>query len=372
MELTFRERHQIEVKIVHINLRLDCGKLREKGGYLSFYSGRFPPKDESDVAGYCNRHELSLGMKAASLLDSEKHEAVLAWCKEIDLALFKREWQWPRISAPQERVGDAVAGFESQWFSKHGRSPHKQQQWRDEFAHRFNWLKPKVRLTTDHLLRVLNQRTEANSKSRLATSIIYGQLADYAGLDGEVIRTAGKGWTRKLLQPRDLPTVEEVMAVYESLAQWPEYQSGFVLFILYGIRNHELLYCQQLDEVVNGMPLIHISEGKTGSRDAFGLRRAGMPELVWDGRVPSINMQRRDGTARSHKEIGAAVARAYACRGVARLYTYRHWFAATGFQRNVPPDKMALSMGHSLSVHIQTYRAWINRATFAQALGDKH
>ncbi|MDX2213906.1 MAG: hypothetical protein SFY66_11525 [Oculatellaceae cyanobacterium bins.114] len=33
----------------------------------------------------------------------------------------------------------------------------------------------------------------------------------------------------------------------------------------------------------------------------------------------------------------------------------------------MPPDLAAGLMGHSIQVHIQTYRAWIDRATYRRA-----
>jgi hypothetical protein len=114
--------------------------------------------------------------------------------------------------------------------------------------------------------------------------------------------------------------------------------------------------------VAEDKPWIHVSEGKTGSRDAYELRVPGLDMPGWDGRLPRIKTE-----GRSHRDIGSSVGSLYQRYGIGHLYNLRHHYAAMGFALGKPIDRMAMSMGHSESVHSKTYRAWVSRDNFQQS-----
>lgn len=343
----------------NLNRALVRGQVRERRGRLYYRSSHFPAKKGGD--GGKLRCELGIGVDARA---AERDVKLQQWVKgrvmEWDVALLWKKWEWPeeKEQAPLKTVADLIKGYEAWYWRNKEQTLNKRQTFAESHLKRLSWLPQDKLLVPGILEQVLAERTEAGSAQRLRSSQVYAMFAEYAGLDAKPIKELGKGWESSCINPRDLPTVSEIVQQYQKLAEHPDMQAGYLVMVLYGIRPHELVYCQPLG-INDASPWIHITEGKTGSRDAYELR---VPELElprWDGSLPAIASE-----GKTHKQIGASVREAYKALGITNLYNLRHHYAAMGFQLNKPIDKMALSMGHSQTVHVKTYRAWVTREMF--------
>jgi integrase len=104
---------------------------------------------------------------------------------------------------------------------------------------------------------------------------------------------------------------------------------------------------------------------KTGERFIYPL----YPEWaeVWglgDRVLP--NLQNVEGL--SNAKIGTKVSGEFYDRKLPfKPYDLRHCYARRCFEFSLPPDLAAGLMGHSIQVHMQTYRAWIDRETYRRA-----
>ena len=67
----------------------------------------------------------------------------------------------------------------------------------------------------------------------------------------------------------------------------------------------------------------------------------------------------------SNESLGRNVADAFRRRQILlHAYDLRHCYARRCFEFSLPPDLAAGLMGHSVQIHIRTYRAWIDEATY--------
>lgn len=361
--------------LAEINSKLVRGVVRVHRGRLYYQSSSFPPKWNRGVEGYCNRFDYALRLDADVLAQKDVALVVLALVLDIDRELLWQRWRWPQAepeTAPSLTVSDWIASFKEAYWRKNERTDNREYLYSKQYGREFARLPQNVALTEQLLLDTLNRlkpgtkemQLKAESRQRLMVSQWYGALADHAGLDSGAIRKAGKGWTQAQVEVRNLPSDAEAWATYEALAKWPEFQSGFLLYLLYGIRDHELVYCQPIGLDAE-QPYIHVSNGKTGARDAYMLPAKEWPKVQWDGVVPEINLVRRDGKRRSHVEIGASIAKQYKQRGVpGTLYDYRHAYAVRGFEQGRNVGMMARSMGHSEAVHCRAYQSAVSRKQF--------
>ena len=351
--------------LAEINSKLVRGVLRVHRERLYYQSSTFPPKWNRGQAGYCNRFDYALKLNAIDLVQLDVYKAVLAIVLDIDRELLWGRWQWPEVkaTAPPLAVSDWIVSFEVAYWQKHERTSNRKYLYDKHYGGSFNKLKQNAALTEKLLLDTLNQ-VKAESRYKLTVSQHYGALADHANIDSACIRLTGKGWTLANVSLRDLPTDEQAWATYESLRVYPEYQSGFLLILLYGIRPHELVYAEP-SGLNAAKPYISIVEGKTGPRDALMLRGAGWLDVQWNGIVPAVELNRQNGSPRSHVELGSSITKQYQRRGMpGTLYDYRHLYAVRGFSQSKPIGMMARSMGHSETVHRRTYQATINAEAF--------
>lgn len=353
--------------LADLNAKLCRGKVRVHRGRLNYQSSYFPAKRSSDQQGYCNRYDYALRLNADALADKDLYQAILKIVVAIDRDLLQEQWQWPELVKPDlpVSVSDWVKAFELAYWQKKERTPNREHVYQQKYGYYFGKL-PSGKLTEQMLIEQVESHP-AESRIRQIASQCYGSLADLAGIDSSNIRAAGKGWHLGKVKLRDLPTDQEAWATYESLAQWPEYQSGFLLLLLYGIRPHELIYAQATGLDASA-PYIHIAQGKTGPRDAFMLRSKHWPEVQWDGVVPDIERHRRNGQPRSHIELGQTITAQYKRRSesIASLYNYRHLYAVRGFAQGKKIGMMARSMGHSEAVHTRTYQSTVSQIQFQE------
>lgn len=126
----------------------------------------------------------------------------------------------------------------------------------------------------------------------------------------------------------------------------------------YGLRPHEVFH---LD--VSEFPVIEVlEETKTGSRFTYPL----YPEWAEQWALNEVKLPNLGNY--SNAKLGAKIAKwVYEHQLPFRAYDLRHCYARRCFEFDIPPDLAAGLMGHSIQVHMETYRAWIAKATYRRA-----
>jgi integrase len=123
---------------------------------------------------------------------------------------------------------------------------------------------------------------------------------------------------------------------------------------VYGLRPHEV-FRVLVDRLHEDPALLVVpTETKTGDRVAFPI---GAIEWKFDLSAYELPPVRTEG--RNNNQLGLAVSQKFRQLKIGfDPYDLRHCFARRGFEQGFPPDFLARSMGHSLEVHLKTYRAW--------------
>ena len=183
-----------------------------------------------------------------------------------------------------------------------------------------------------------------------------------------------KGYGLKKASFRDLPTDEKIEELWEEIPN-NSWKYVFGLMATYGLRNHEVFFCDLSSLTNTGDKIIRVlPTTKTGEhqvwpfhpklRDRFELYKLGQdPELL-----PNINRDLRKTTLQN---IGKKITdqfKRYSLR--IKPYDLRHAWAVRTIFYDLPDTVAARMMGHSVSLHTQTYHHWITKRNQQQAVNN--
>ena len=183
-----------------------------------------------------------------------------------------------------------------------------------------------------------------------------------------------KGYGLKKASFRDLPTDEKIEELWEEIPN-NSWKYVFGLMATYGLRNHEVFFCDLSSLTNNGEKIIRVlPTTKTGEHqvwpfhpkwiDRFELYKLGQdPELL-----PNINRDLRKTTLQN---IGKKITdqfKRYSLR--IKPYDLRHAWAVRTIFYDLPDTVAARMMGHSVSLHTQTYHHWITKRNQQQAVNN--
>ena len=183
-----------------------------------------------------------------------------------------------------------------------------------------------------------------------------------------------KGYGLKKASFRDLPSDEKIEELWEEIPN-NSWKYVFALMATYGLRNHEVFFCDLSSLTNNGDKIVRVlPTTKTGEHqvwpfhpkwiDRFELYKLGQdPELL-----PNIN---RDFRKTTLQNIGKKITdqfKRYSLR--IKPYDLRHAWAVRTIFYDLPDTVAARMMGHSVSLHTQTYHHWITKRNQQQAVNN--
>lgn len=131
------------------------------------------------------------------------------------------------------------------------------------------------------------------------------------------------------------------------------------MLAVYGLRPHEVFRLNLED-----FPLVRVlEESKTGERFIYPL----YPEWSEQWNLHKIKLPNFDKN-NSNAKLGEKISKWFGKNQFGfRAYDLRHSYARRCFEFGLAPDWAAGLMGHSLQVHLSTYRAWIDEAVYRKA-----
>ena len=173
---------------------------------------------------------------------------------------------------------------------------------------------------------------------------------------------------------RDLPTDEVIEKLWEQIPN-KSWKFVFGLMATYGLRNHEVFFCD-LNSLTNfGDKIIRVlPTTKTGEHqvwpfhpewvEKFELSKLGEnPQLL-----PNIN---RDLKITTLQNIGKKITDQFKRYSLQiKPYDLRHAWAVRTIFYDLPDTVAARMMGHSVSLHTQTYHHWITKRDQQQAVNN--
>ena len=226
----------------------------------------------------------------------------------------------------------------------------------------------------DIFLKTLKSYKEGSrSRKQCATSL--SVLAKFLEINlPEDWKLNAKGYGLNKASFRDLPTDELIEKLWGEIPN-KSWKFVFGLMATYGLRNHEVFFCDLSSLTNYGDKIIRVlPTTKTGEHqvwpfhpewvEKFELSKLGNnPELL-----PNIN---RDLKITTLQNIGKKITDQFKRYSLQiKPYDLRHAWAVRTIFYDLPDTVAARMMGHSVSLHTQTYHHWITKRDQQQAVNN--
>lgn len=207
---------------------------------------------------------------------------------------------------------------------------------------------------------------EPDSSARRQACTFLTALAKFAEIDVNLKPYHGNYGPAKV-KARELPTDEEVEELWAEIPslnrkkkEAASVQWLYGMMATYGLRDHETMFC-----TIDPEPpyVCRVMRGKTGDREVFPIP----PE--WVHKFDLLNEKRPAivTEGRSHKQVGNAVSKKLRTtlsksKNYHHPYDYRHAYAIRGeLLYGLGASVMAKMLGHSVKVHVETYKRWLSK-----------
>ena len=373
-----------EINNVNDKFATQGSKLRiEKRGEKLNIRGSLPSKEDKKNFKI---QRISLGLKAdITGLEEAKKKLQL-----INLQLELNQFDWINwIVNPNKK--EIKKDFEFQirliqfeeYFFRESKSEYlsstRKTTWRSSYK---PYLKRVLNIYNQHDnedLEIIFQKTlesykeASRSRKQCATSL--SVLAKFLEIKlPEDWKLNSKGYGLNKAGFRNLPTDEEIEKIWARIPN-KSWKFVFGLMATYGLRNHEVFFCDLSSLTSSGDKIIRVlTTTKTGEHqvwpfhpewvEKFELSKLGEnPELL-----PNIN---NDLKVTTLQKIGKKITDQFKRYSLQiKPYDLRHAWAVRTIFYDLPDTVAARMMGHSVSLHTQTYHHWITKRDQQQAVNN--
>ncbi|MGF1535057.1 MAG: site-specific integrase [Elainellaceae cyanobacterium] len=367
----------IDSRLQQINQRLKAAQmgvqLERRGQKLSL-RGTFPPRPESSrLQPYQQRLSLGLPATKSGLKQAEQEAKIVA------ARLLERSFDWRNYQQPggkrlhQMSLSEQIEAFRSSFFQQR-HTASAQTTWRTAYAPYLRKLEAiaqsSTRLTPAEAIYTTLDAIPPNTRSRQVACTALNAFAQFLDLELPQLDGRWGSYSRSQTKLRQLPTDEIILEAYHRIPN-SAWQFVYGMMATYGLRNHEVFFCDysrllQAQELSQASVEV-LETTKTGQREVwpfhpewvtqFNLQEVILPNLTID--LAQTTLQR----------IGQKVTtqlRRYQLPF--KPYDLRHAWAIRTIHVGLPDTVAAQMMGHSVSIHTQTYHRWITRRDHQQAV----
>ena len=213
----------------------------------------------------------------------------------------------------------------------------------------------------------------SRSRKQCATSL--SVLAKFLEINlPEDWKLSAKGYGLNRASFRNLPTDEEIESLWQRIPK-KSWKLVFGLMATYGLRNHEVFFSDLSSLTTSGDKIIRVlPTTKTGEHqvwpfhpewvEKFELSELGDNPLL----LPTI---KRDLKITTLQNIGKKITDKFKRYSLKiKPYDLRHAWAVRTIFYDLPDTVAARMMGHSVSLHTQTYHHWITKRDQQQAVNN--
>ena len=342
-----------------LNLRLKLDNIRvtvQARGMRLCLRATLPSKDgkgkQSQQRIPLNVNHTQAGLKKANLearkLADELDRGVFDWSRWIDVN--------PDLPVSSLNCGEWVEGFRQHLFTHKltGTEEEKTYKWKQQYFNRGIRQLPMEESLTPIIIRLIIQRTDPDMPSREKYVRALSALAKFAEVEVDLSDLKSK-YGPKDTQPRNIPSDEEITRIIDAISD-VRWRWAFGMMAAYGLRDHELFFSQVV--IRDGAPVCDVNQGKTGARESYPVLRCWVDR--W--RLPENLTPKTTITVQA--KLGMKVSKKW--RLIApnlewTPYDLRHAYAIRCHIKRVPPATAAAWMGHSPTMHLNTYNKWISR-----------
>ena len=372
-----------EINFLNKKFLTKGSKLRiEKRGRKLNIRGSLPSKEDKNI-NKIQRISLGIDADSAGLEEAEKKLQLI----NLQIELDQFEWKNWITSSTQEANKtydfiNKISKFEKNFFKEykddHSNSARKST-WNSSYKPYIKrmisiYRKNDAKELYDIFLNTLKSYKEG-SRSRKQCGTSLNVFAEFLELElPSEWKSFSRGYGIKKASFRNLPDdnlIEELWAKIPNKS----WQYVFGLMATYGLRNHEVFFCDLSALKNNGDKILRVlPTTKTGEHqvwpfhpkwvDLFGLNSLGKdPSLL-----PKINKDLRETTLQN---IGKRITDQFSRYSLKiRPYDLRHAWAVRTILYDLPDTVAARMMGHSVSLHTQTYHHWITKRDQQKAVNN--
>ncbi|MBW4598938.1 MAG: integrase [Calothrix sp. FI2-JRJ7] len=345
-------------KLEEVNARLRGAKLRvsifQRQNKL-WLRATLPPKPHIRREGnYQQAVSINCNATIAGLKYAEQKAKQMA--VELDTGAF--DWaRWIEVKPDNEEpkiIHEWINKFHEH---KASTSALASSTWKFDYLGVGRKLPQQEELSVEVLIKFIFANSKPDTRTRKRLVGYCAQLAEFALLPSKEIRTLEGSYSAKSVNPRALPSDEEIQDFVDSIKE-PGWKWIIAAIATYGLRSHEAFFTD-----LARFPKIRVTEGKTGARVIQPLYPEWAPRWNLQNKIlPSY--QKVDA---AHEEYTLKIS-AWMCRNSPfKALDLRHCYARRCFQFGFDPTQSAKLMGHSWQIHLQTYRAWIDEEVYDKA-----
>ena len=223
------------------------------------------------------------------------------------------------------------------------------------------------------LLEMALESYAASSRSRQQCGTALAALARHFELDlpdNWSERAAGYGL--HAAQFRRLPGDPQILLWAEQIPN-PAWRLAYGLMATYGLRNHEVFFCDLSalapggDRVIRVLPTSKTGEHQVWPFQPDWVEHFGLEQL--GGSQPPLPAVATDLRQTTLQQVGRRVAEQFRRYELPITpYDLRHAWAVRTIHIGLPDTVAARMMGHSVAIHTRTYHHWITRRDQQQAV----
>ncbi|MGF1512289.1 MAG: site-specific integrase [Elainellaceae cyanobacterium] len=356
------------LKAAQLGVQLEC-----RGQKLSLRATLPPRPGSSRLQAYQQR--LSLGLPAnKSGLKQAEQEAKIVAAKLLEGCFDWRNYQPGGRRLHQMPLSEQIELFRVGFLQQRQQAASAQTTWRTAYAPYLRKLQATAqsapRLTLIEAVYATLDDVPVQSRSRQVACTALSAFAQFLNLDLPHIERYWGTYSRSHMQQRQLPTDEAIVEVYRQIPN-PAWRFVYGVMAAYGLRNHEVFFCdygrlQQASDLSRASIEV-LETTKTGRREVWPFHPEWVAQFdLHEVRLPKLTT---DLTQTTLQRVGQKVSsqlRRY--RLPFKPYDLRHAWAVRTIHVGLPDTVAAQMMGHSVSVHTQTYHRWITRRDHQQAV----
>ena len=364
----------LDLKIIQINQRLKVAQLNvqlERRGSRLALRSTLPPRPGSDRLRP-TQQRLSLGIPAttAGLKQAEQEAKVLA------LKLIQNTFEWRDYDHAIDgkrltnlELSQQIDAFEQEFFA----ATHRIQKpasakttWRGAYEPYLRKLETIARANPSFSLSEAIGKTlqsiDSQSRSRQIGVIALVAFATFMQLeiaDDLKGKYAGNQGLDRLKKTRELPTDDQILHHWNQIPN-PKWKYVYGVMAAFGLRNHEVFFCNYGDLLKGENQVQVLSTTKTGSHEVWAFHPEWVDQFeLRSPLLPDVNTSLETTTLQTVGQRVTAQFRRYNIPF--SPYDLRHAWAVRTIHVGLPDTVAAKMMGHSVTVHTKTYHQWLTR-----------
>lgn len=362
----------LDARIAQTNQRLKAAQLGlqvERRGVKLALRGTLPPRpDSSRLRPYQQRLSLGIPATPAGLKQIEQEAKVVA----AQLIQDKFDWReyltfadGKRLS--QQTLNQQIVAFEQYFFQQPERSLNPastKTTWATAYAPYLRKLStiaanfPSLTLT-EAIYKTIDS-TEHHSRSRQLCCTTLSAFAEFMNLTlPKNLKVLSGSYGASQTKMRELPSDEEILTVWATIPN-PAWRFVYGIMATFGLRNHEVFYCNFTGLKKGGTSIEVLPTTKTGSHQVW----AFYPEWIEtfnlrDIQLPTIETDLNKTTL---QQVGKRVTTQFRRYDLPfSPYDLRHAWAIRTIHIGLSDTVAAKMMGHSVQIHTRTYHQWITQ-----------